>query len=95
MIHDWERRDPGAAHTRDKLYLAAKMPEASESHRTGRPVNQAQGSEDVGGNTAASEVGANCATAESSKMATPLKARKRTKTGCLSKSSVVPEHDDA
>ena len=72
------------------------MPEATEPHHAGRAANHAGraanhalGSEDAVGNMAASEANKNNATAESSKLATPMKARKRTKTGCLSKFSSV------
>ena len=65
------------------------MPEATKPHRSGPPVNKALGSEEASGGMAASETNTNTnsATAEPSRMTNPLKARKRTKTGCLSKSS--------
>ena len=63
------------------------MPETTKSNRSGPPVNKALGSEEPSGSMAASEANTNTnsATAEPSRMANPLKARKRTKTGCLSK----------
>ncbi len=66
------------------------MPEATEPRRSGPSASKALGpQEEASGSMAASEVNTNNATAEPSRMANPLKARKRTKTGCLSKFSLV------
>lgn len=60
------------------------MPEATQVHRTRPPANKALGPQDAAsGNTSASEMKTNSATAEPMRMTNPLKARKRTKTGCL------------
>lgn len=68
------------------------MPEATQVHRTRPPANKALGPQDAAsGNTSASEMKTNSATAEPMRMTNPLKARKRTKTGCLSESSLVTD----
>lgn len=72
------------------------MREATEPHRSGPSDNEAVGpQEEASGSMAASEVNANCATAQPLRMTNPLKARKRTKTGCLSKFSLVTDLIDS
>ena len=71
---------------RDELCLAANMPEATEPRRSGQPT---LGSEEANGSMKAPEASTKSMTAEQSKMTNPLKARKRTKTGCLSKFAFV------
>lgn len=89
MIHDWGKKpiNSGAEHAREELCLAANMPEATESHRGGRLAHKAMGSDDASGSMEAPEISTKSATAEQAKMT--LKARKRTKTGCLSKFVLV------
>ena len=66
------------------------MPEGTGPHRTGPPANKALGPQEAAsGSMAASEVNTNSAAAESSRMTNPVKARRRTKTGCLSKFLLV------
>ena len=71
------------------------MPEAtkpSKTHRSGSPAGKALGpQEEDNGIGAASQANTSSATAEPLRMANPLKARKRTKTGCLSKFSLVAD----
>ena len=87
MIHDQERIGPGAVHIGDEFRVAVKMPETSEPHRTGPGAQKAMGSGEASGTVAASEAKTSSATAEPSRTTNPLKARKRTKTGCLSRFS--------
>lgn len=68
------------------------MPEATEVHRNRPPANKAPGPQDAAsGNMPASEVKSNSTTSEPIRITNALKARKRTKTGCLSKSSRVTD----
>lgn len=68
------------------------MPEANEPHRSGPPADKVLGTqEEFSGSMAASEVNTKSIAAEPLRMTNPLKARKRTKTGCLSKSSHVTD----
>ena len=87
MIHDQERIGPGAVLIGDEFRVAVKMPETSEPHRTGPPAHKAMGPGETSGNVAAPEANTSSATAEASRTTNPLKARKRTKTGCLSRFS--------
>ena len=70
------------------------MPETSEPHRSGPRADKALGPEEASGTMAVSETNLKSATAEPSRAANPLKARKRTKTGCLSKFSFVTRQWD-
>lgn len=68
------------------------MPEAIDPHPSGPPANEALGpQEEASGSMAASEGNTNSTTADTLRMTNPLKARKRTKTGCLSKSSLITD----
>ena len=68
------------------------MPEAIGSRRSGLPANKALGAqEEASVSMAASEAITNSTTAEPARVTNPLKARKRTKTGCLSKSSLFTD----
>ena len=84
MIHDQERVRPGAVPIGDELRVAVKMPENSEPLRSGPASHKVIGPEDTTGTVAAPEANTGSATAEQSRTTNPLKARKRTKTGCLS-----------
>ena len=87
MIHDQEGIRPGAVQIGDDLRVAVKMPETSEPHRSGPPAHKAVGPGETSGTVAAPEANTSSATAEPSRTTNPLKARKRTKTGCLSRFS--------
>ena len=87
MIHDQERTRPGAVHISDELRVAVKMPETSEPHRSGPPAHKVIGPEETSGTVAAPEASTTSATVEPPRTTNPLKARKRTKTGCLSRFS--------
>ena len=67
--------------------MAVKMPETSEPHRSGAPAHKAMGPGETSGTVAAPEANTSSAAPEPSRTTNPLKARKRTKTGCLSRFS--------
>lgn len=72
------------------------MPEASELHSSGPSTIKALGpQQEVSGNVATSEVNASSVREEPSRTTNAPKARKRTKTGCLSKSSLVTDSQNS